>query len=240
MTTASKTTEEELLSLIAGELDPKEFLHPEHLRFAYEMLARHPFSDSVALFSAGLKKLAAKAGRPELYHDTVTVGFLALVAERRARSGSANWPGFIQENSDLLNKHCLRRWYGEERLSSKVARETFILPPPFDRGRLLRAIERYARIFGFLIICSSVITLLQPYGSETAAAWLAAIEIWGAILFLFSQTRIWGLVILLLVFGIAIVATVLSGEWPIRFFIYAASALFVWRLGFLLRDKPAP
>jgi hypothetical protein len=237
-TTASKTTEKELLSLINGELDPKDFPHPEHLRFAYEMLARHPFSETVALFSAGLKKLAAKTGRPELYHDTVTVGFLALIAERRARSGSGDWVGFMEENSDLLDKHCLRRWYGEERLSSKVARETFILPSPIERRRLLGSIERYAGAFGLLIICSSVITFLQTYSHETAVAWLAAVEIMGAVLFLFKQTRVWALVILLLVFSIAIVATVLAGESPIRFLIYAASALFVWRLGALLRDRP--
>jgi hypothetical protein len=50
MQSVNLSTEKELMNLVAGELDPKKFPHPEHLRFAYEMLARHPFAEPVALF----------------------------------------------------------------------------------------------------------------------------------------------------------------------------------------------
>jgi hypothetical protein len=77
MRSTDAAVEEELARLLAGELDPKQFPHREHLRLAYEMLARHPFAETVSLFSTALRKLAAKGGRPELYHDTITVAFLA-------------------------------------------------------------------------------------------------------------------------------------------------------------------
>ena len=80
--------------------------------------------------SAGLKKLAANGGRPEVYHDTITVAFLALVAERRALSGQTNWAGFIAAHQDLLDKNCLERWYDRARLRSEIARKSFILPIP--------------------------------------------------------------------------------------------------------------
>src|SRR5437868_14398101 len=104
-------TEIELSRLIDGDIDPKKFPHSEHLRFAYEMLARHSFAETVSLFSAGLKKLAAKSGRPELYHDTITIAYLSLVAERRAQSQARDWTAFIAEHGDLLEKSCLERWY---------------------------------------------------------------------------------------------------------------------------------
>jgi len=109
MQDASRGPEAELARLIDGKLAPKEFPHSEHLRFAYEMLSRHSFAETVSLFSASLKKLAAKSGRPELYHNTITIAFLSLVAERRAQSQARDWTAFIAENGDLLEKSCLER-----------------------------------------------------------------------------------------------------------------------------------
>src|ERR1043165_8017271 len=104
MGTASFQTEDERDRFVAGKIDPAAFPHAEHLRLAYEMLARHAFTEAVSYFSRGLKKLAAKSGRPQLYHDTITVAFLALVGERRAQSACPDWKSFIAENNDLLDK----------------------------------------------------------------------------------------------------------------------------------------
>jgi hypothetical protein len=121
-------TEEELLALEAGAVDPSAFPHPEHVRFAYAMLERYPFGEAVTRFSRGLKLLATKAGRPEVYHETITVAFLALIGERRARTQYENWSEFKANNSDLFDKRCLEKWYGAEQLASDLARRTFCLP----------------------------------------------------------------------------------------------------------------
>ena len=71
-------TTEELHAFETGALDPAKFPHAEHLRLGYEMLARHPFGEAVMRFSRGLQ-LAAKAGRPQVYHETITVAFLAVI-----------------------------------------------------------------------------------------------------------------------------------------------------------------
>ena len=130
MKSAEASTGDELLALETGALDPAMFPHPEHVRLGYEMLGRHPFGETVARFSRGLRLLAAKAGRPEVYHETITVAFLALVGERRARARDAGWCEFKANNSDLLDKHCLDRWYEAEELGSDLARQTFCLPRP--------------------------------------------------------------------------------------------------------------
>jgi len=94
------------------------------------MIERYPFGEAVTRFSRGLKLLSAKAGRPEIYHETITVAFLALIGERRARAQSEDWLRFKENNRDLFDKRCLEKWYGTEQLSSELARRTFCLPKP--------------------------------------------------------------------------------------------------------------
>jgi hypothetical protein len=130
MKTAEASTGDELLALETGALDPAMFPHPEHVRLGYEMLGRYTFGEAVARFSRGLRLLAAKGGQPEVYHETITVAFLALIGERRARAKDADWCEFKTNNSDLLDSRCLERWYEAEELGSDLARHTFCLPRP--------------------------------------------------------------------------------------------------------------
>jgi hypothetical protein len=121
-------TSDELLVFETGGLDPAKFPHAEHVRLGYEILARHPFGEAVMRFSHGLQLLVAKAGRPQVYHETVTVAFLALINERRVRGGPQNWSEFQRTNADLFDKRCLEKWYSAEQLASDLARRTFCLP----------------------------------------------------------------------------------------------------------------
>ena len=124
----AQASQDELLALENGTLDPSMFRHSDHVRLGYEMLGRYPFGEAVTRFSRGLRLLAAKAGRPEIYHETMTVAFLALIGERRASGRCGNWDDFRDNNADLLQKGCLERWYDAEQLSSELARRTFCLP----------------------------------------------------------------------------------------------------------------
>jgi hypothetical protein len=119
---------EELRALERGALDPARFPHSEHVRMGYEMLSRYPFGDAVDRFSRGLKLLAARAGRSQVYHETITVAFLALINERRARGDAQGWAEFKRTNPDLFDKRCLEKWYSAEQLASDLARRTFCLP----------------------------------------------------------------------------------------------------------------
>lgn len=130
MKNAEASAANELVALEAGALDPALFRHSDHVRLGYEMLERYPFGEAVARFSRGLRLIAAKGGRPEVYHETITVAFLALISERRVRARHADWGEFRANNSDLFDKRCLERWYDMEQLSSAVARQTFCLPRP--------------------------------------------------------------------------------------------------------------
>jgi hypothetical protein len=124
----------ELARFMRVEIVPSEFPHREHVHIAFEMLKRHDFPETVLLFSRTLRAMAEKAGRPEAFHQTVTIAFLSLIAERMERAGAADFALFARANPDLLEKTLLTRWYSAERLGSAAARRTFLLPEPALRG----------------------------------------------------------------------------------------------------------
>lgn len=119
----------DLERFVRGEIDAASFPHREHVRMAFEMLRRHDFAESVWLFSKALRAMTAKAGKPSAFHQTITVAFLSLVAERLERGdGLAEFAAFERDNRDLLSKRALSKWYRPERLASELARRTFVLP----------------------------------------------------------------------------------------------------------------
>lgn len=125
---AQRAVDLDLEDFACGRVDPKNFPHREHLRLGFEMLARFSFAETLQRFAEGLKLLAATANNPQLYHETKTVAFLALVAERRARGSEISWEDFIAANKDLTDKRCLEKFYSADVLESEVARQVFVLP----------------------------------------------------------------------------------------------------------------
>jgi len=111
-----------------GRIDPALFRHREHVRVGYELLERLPFPEALLHLARGLRRLAIKAGKPEIYHETITAGFLALIAERRLRHSYADWEDFATRNPDLFCKELLEQFYEPAELKSPLLRQTFVLP----------------------------------------------------------------------------------------------------------------
>jgi hypothetical protein len=122
-------TSADLAAFLHGELDAAGFRHRDHVRMGFEVLQRRPFLDAATAIEQALKTMAARAGAPGAYHATVTVAFLALINERRARSQAADFEAFARDNPDLFDKDVLKRWYGGK-LGEPLARQTFLLPDP--------------------------------------------------------------------------------------------------------------
>ena len=118
----------DLERFLRADIDPATFPHREHVRVAFEMLKRHDFPETVLHFSRTLRAMAKNVGRPEAFHQTITIAFLSLIAERMELGGAADFAAFAQANPDLLEKSALERWYRPERLASALARRTFLLP----------------------------------------------------------------------------------------------------------------
>jgi hypothetical protein len=122
----------ELLAAFAdGTLDAAAFHHRDHVRVAWLHLERYAPALALERFSAGLRRLAAAAGKPDRYHETITWAYLLLINERRERAGRATtWEEFAAENADLLgwNPSILDTYYPAEVLASDLARRAFVLP----------------------------------------------------------------------------------------------------------------
>jgi len=123
----------ELERFMRGEIPAAGFPHREHVRMAFEMLRRHDFAETVLHYSRALRAMTARAGKPEAFHQTVTIAFLSLVAERMESGSADDFAAFARDNSDLIDKAALSRWYRPERLASAAARRTFLLPDPAGR-----------------------------------------------------------------------------------------------------------
>ena len=120
--------DDELKRFVRGELDPRTFPHREHVRMAFEMLRRHSFVETALHYSQALRTMTEKIGKPEVFHQTLTIAFLALIAERMPIQGGGDFESFAASNPDLMDKSAVARCYPPERLSLEVARRTFILP----------------------------------------------------------------------------------------------------------------
>jgi hypothetical protein len=120
----------DLERFVRGEWDAAEFRHRDHVRIGFEMLRRHDFAATVFHFSSALRAMAARAGNPRAFHQTVTIAFLSLIAERLDSGNYADFDCFARANADLLDKSALSRWYPSERLAMEAARRTFLLPEP--------------------------------------------------------------------------------------------------------------
>lgn len=115
---------------LRGEMDIAAFPHREHVRMGFEMLRRHDFVETALHYSRTLQAMVSKIGKPQAFHQTVTIAFLSLIAERIAAGDYADFAAFADLNGDLFEKSALARWYPSERLATAAARHTFILPEP--------------------------------------------------------------------------------------------------------------
>lgn len=117
-----------LKTFLGGKIEGRNFRHADHVRVGFELLRQQTFPDALAAYCAALKGIARRAGNPGAYHETITVAFLSLIAERNAAGQYADFEVFIGENPDLMDKGILERWYAPARLLSDIARKTFVMP----------------------------------------------------------------------------------------------------------------
>jgi hypothetical protein len=108
--------------------DPRTFNHREHVRAAFELLTQHSFDEATYRFSWLVRQLAQRAGKPDIFNQTITVAFLSVIAERMTTQGCPDFAAFEAGNPDVLSATLLHSWYRPERLRSELARRVFILP----------------------------------------------------------------------------------------------------------------
>jgi hypothetical protein len=116
-----------LAGFASGSLEP--FHHRDHVHVAWLYLRREPLLHAAPRFCADLQRFAAAKGKPGLYHETVTLAFLFLIRERMPQEAE-RFEEFAARNPELLTwkPSALDRYYRDETLASKRARQGFVLP----------------------------------------------------------------------------------------------------------------
>ncbi|WP_299502896.1 hypothetical protein [uncultured Roseobacter sp.] len=112
----------------AHDIDNAAFDHTDHVRVAFDLLAKYDFIDASAIYAKGIRTLAAKAGAPKKFNLTITYAFMSLIAERLANCPSRDFDAFVRSNTDLMSKDVLMKWYDSARLHADAAHEIFLLP----------------------------------------------------------------------------------------------------------------
>ena len=121
--------------LVAGfestQLPAEQFGHAEHVRVAWWYLRHFPLGEALTRFCAALRRFATAKGKPDRYHETITVAYMLLIAERLDDCRGATWTEFQAANPELLAREpsILARYYPPEVLASDRARRVFVMPP---------------------------------------------------------------------------------------------------------------
>lgn len=113
-----------------GTLGTEHFHHRDHVRMAWLYVREHGLETAVTRFTADLRAFAVAKGAPGLYHATITVAYLTLIAERLRITTGTGWEAFAAAHADLLRwkPSVIDDYYSPERLWSDEARARFLLP----------------------------------------------------------------------------------------------------------------
>jgi hypothetical protein len=113
--------------MVTQAFSPEAFSHQDHIGVAFELLKLNDFIDAAAIFSREIRRFASSQGAPEKYNTTITLAFLAIVAERMSAQ-TQDFNTFLSNNEDLLSTKILEHWYTAEHLNTEFARKAFLMP----------------------------------------------------------------------------------------------------------------
>jgi hypothetical protein len=107
----------------------KNFSHASHLHVAWVYLAESTSVEQVAnKMRSTLRRFAAAAGKPEKYHETITLFWVQILSHAYAISRGGPLEHVVQANPQLLEKNFPLRYYSAERLFSDEARTSWAQP----------------------------------------------------------------------------------------------------------------
>ena len=121
--------EDFLRALECCEMPEQEFGHAAHVRAAYLYLRQGDFVAALERVRSSIRRDATHLGKPDRYHETITVAYVALIQQHICERGDAGgWVAFARENPELFKPDLLSQFYPEAQLASELARRVFLLP----------------------------------------------------------------------------------------------------------------
>src|SRR5262245_44874944 len=116
-------------ALERGEMPKESFHHASHVHVAWVYLTESSSAkEAASKMRDTLRRLAAAAGKPEKYHETITLFWVHLLAREQAVSRATSMDEVVYANPQLLEKNFPLSYYSAERLFSDEARASWIEP----------------------------------------------------------------------------------------------------------------
>jgi hypothetical protein len=111
------------------DIGNEDFHHASHLHVAWVYLAESSsMQQAAAKMRKTLRRFTAAAGKPQKYHETITLFWVHLLARARAVSRRERLEDIVQANPQLLEKNFPLTYYSAERLFSEEARARWMEP----------------------------------------------------------------------------------------------------------------
>lgn len=116
-------------ALERGEIANESFHHVSHLHVAWVYLAESSSVQQAATkMRDALRRFAAAAGKPQKYHETITLFWVHLLSRACAASRGRCLEDIVHANPQLLEKNSPLAYYSAGRLFSDEARTSWVEP----------------------------------------------------------------------------------------------------------------
>jgi len=110
-------------------LAESDFGHAGHVRAAYVYFRSGDFVATLERMRRAIRNYAASLGKPDRYHETITVAYVALIQQYLYERGDGGgWTGFADSTPELFERGLLLKYYSPSQLESDLARKVFVLP----------------------------------------------------------------------------------------------------------------
>jgi hypothetical protein len=126
---SSMSDAEFLAAFHACTISPSCFRHADHLRLAWLHVHQNSLEVAIDNVRNGIQAYAKYLGKPELYHETLTVAWVRLIASHEERT----FDEFLRQNEHRLTGDLLHHCWSPELLRSEAARREWLAP---DRMQL--------------------------------------------------------------------------------------------------------
>jgi hypothetical protein len=104
------------------------FGHRQHIHVTWLAIRRYGTAAATDLVSDGIQGVARYHGAPQKYNATVSRAWVELVGHHADQSHAADFETFAEQNTALLDKRLLTRFYRSSTLASPAARTGWIEP----------------------------------------------------------------------------------------------------------------
>ena len=116
-------------ALERGEIPKENFHHASHLHVAWVYLTESSSPKKAAdKMCDTLRRFTTAVGKPEKYHETMTLFWVHLLARAQTVSRTGRFEDVMHANPHLLEKNFPLAYYSTERLFSDEARASWMEP----------------------------------------------------------------------------------------------------------------